>query len=233
MKRILAFVLIGLMIAAPAALAQNKKESSDAQKSKASQPVTHPQLAEIMVKALGLLRFLPNAPTAQQQFDVLMQNGICPQDGWKLDAVVTKADLARVIVQALRKEDQVENPNDPQAWINALKELGISLDRLSETVQSVEALPEAMGQDTTMQSTDPLIYEVAFASADSAQYSVELDATTEEALTARQDADGTVTVVTRTGDTPSVVVTPELVTRIFSYVESISEESQPISPTPH
>ena len=199
MKRILAFMLIGLMMAAPAALAQKEKESSDAQKSKASQPVTHPQLAEIMVKALGLVRFLPNAPTAQQMFDVLMQNGISPQDGWKLDAVVTKADLARVIVQALRKEDRVENPNDPQAWINVLKELGISLDRLSATVQSVEALPEAMGQDTTMQSTDPLIYEVAFASSDSVQYTVELD----------------------------------MVTRIFTEVEMISGEFQPISPTPH
>lgn len=173
MKRILAFALMGLMIAAPVALAQGDKESS--KKSQASQPVTHVQLAEIMVKALGLVRFLPNAPSAQQMFDVLMQNGISPQDGWKLDAVVTKADLSRVIVQALRKEDQVENPNDPQAWIDVLKELGISLDRLSETVQSVEALPEAMGQDSTMQSTDPLIYEVAFASSDSTQYTVELD----------------------------------------------------------
>ena len=173
MKRILAFALMGLMIAAPVALAQGDKESS--KKSQASQPVTHAQLAEIMVKALGLVRFLPNAPSAQQMLDVLMQNGISPQDGWKLDAVVTKADLSRVIVQALRKEDQVENPNDPQAWIDVLKELGISLDRLSETVQSVEALPEAMGQDSTMQSTDPLIYEVAFASSDSTQYTVELD----------------------------------------------------------
>ena len=231
MKRILAFALMGLMIAAPVALAQGDKESS--KKSQASQPVTHVQLAEIMVKALGLVRFLPNAPSAQQMFDVLMQNGISPQDGWKLDAVVTKADLSRVIVQALRKEDQVENPNDPQAWINVLKELGISLDRLSETVQSVEALPEAMGQDSTMQSTDPLIYDVTFASPDSVQYSVELDATTDEAITARQNEQGVVEVVTRSGETPDIVVTPELVTRVFAYVETISEESQPIQPTPH
>lgn len=197
MKRILAFALMGLMIAAPVALAQGGKESS--KKSQASQPVTHTQLAEIMVKALGLVRFLPNAPSAQQMFDVLMQNGISPQDGWKLDAVVTKADLSRVIVQALRKEDQVENPNDPQAWINVLKELGISLDRLSEAVQSVEALPEAMGQDSTMQSTDPLVYEVAFASSDSIQYTVELD----------------------------------LVMRVFSEIEMISGEFQPVPPTPH
>jgi hypothetical protein len=135
-------------MASTTAMAQGRKKA-DAEQSQASQPVTQPQLAELLVKALGLVRFLPNAPSSQQMFDVLMQNGISPQDGWKLDAVVTKADLARVIVQALRMEDLVENPNDPQAWINVLKELGISTDRLSETIQSVEVLPEGMGQDIT------------------------------------------------------------------------------------
>ena len=95
-----------------------------------------------------------------------------------LDAVVTKADLARVIVQAMRKEDRVENPNDPQSWINALKELGISLDRLSETIQQVEVLPEGMGQDVTLQSTDPLVYNVNFARGENVQYTVDLGLTT-------------------------------------------------------
>lgn len=174
MKKILMLTLVVLMAAVPATMAQSKaKAKSDSQKAEASQPVTHPQLAERLVKALGLVRFLPTAPTAQQMFDVLMQNGISPQDGWKLDAVVTKADLARVVVQALRKEDAVENPSDPQAWLNVLKEMGISLDRLSETIQSVEVLPEGLGQDVTLQSTDPLVYGVSFAPS-TVQYSVDL-----------------------------------------------------------
>ena len=177
MKKILVFLLIGLMMASSGAMAQDK-EKADAKKSQASQPVTHPQLAEILVKALGLVNFLPTAPTAQQMFDVLMQNGISPEGGWLLDAVVTKADLSRVIVQAMRKEDQVENPNDPQSWINVLKELGISLDRLGETMQSVETLPEGMGQDVTLQSTDPLIYGVNFAPGSSVQYTVDLNLVT-------------------------------------------------------
>ena len=177
MKKILVFLLIGLMMASTGAMAQGK-EKADAKKSQASQPVTHPQLAEIPVKALGLVTFLPTAPTAQQMFDVLMQNGISPEAGWMLDAVVTKADLSRVIVQAMRKEDQVENPNDPQSWINVLKELGISLDRLGETMQSVETLPEGMGQDVTLQSTDPLIYGVNFAPGSSVQYTVDLNLVT-------------------------------------------------------
>ena len=177
MKRILVFLLVGLMVVAAAGTAVGK-EKADSKKAQASQPVTHPQLAELLVKALGLIRFLPAAPSTQQMFDVLMQNGISPEKGWLLDAVVTKADLSRVIVQALRKEDAVENPNDPQSWIDALKAMGISLDRLSETIQSAEVLPEGMGQDVTLQSTDPLVYGVNFAPGSSIQYTVDLNLVT-------------------------------------------------------
>lgn len=177
MKRILVFLLVGLMVVAAAGTAVGK-EKADAKKAQASQPVTHPQLAQLLVKALGLLRFLPAAPSTQQMFDILMQNGISPEKGWLLDAVVTKADLSRVIVQALRKEDAVENPNDPQSWIDALKAMGISLDRLSETIQSAEVLPEGMGQDVTLQSTDPLVYGVNFAPGSSIQYTVDLNLVT-------------------------------------------------------
>ena len=173
MKKILVYMLAGLMMATTVAMAQGRKKA-EADQAQASQPVTHPQLAELLVRVLGLVRFLPNAATAQQRFDVLMQNGISPQDGWKLDAVVTKADLSRVIVQALQMDDQVENPNDPQAWINLLKELGISIDRLSETIQSVEVLPDALGQDVTMSSTDPLIEGKPFVHS-TVQYSVDLN----------------------------------------------------------
>ena len=173
MKKILVYMLAGLMMASTVAMAQGRK-STAADSSQASQPVTHPQLAELLVRALALVRFLPNAASSQQMFNILMQNGIAPQEGWKLDAVVTKADLARVIVQALRMEDEVENPNDPQAWINLLKELGISIDRLSEAIQAVEALPDGLGQDVTMSSTDPLIGGPSFAPS-TVQYSVDLN----------------------------------------------------------
>ncbi|MDP2324056.1 MAG: hypothetical protein Q8N51_08505, partial [Gammaproteobacteria bacterium] len=56
--------------------------------------------------------------------------------------------------------------------------MGISLDRLSETIQSVEVLPEGMGQDVTLQSTDPLVYGVNFAPGSSIQYTVDLNLVT-------------------------------------------------------
>ena len=173
MKKILVFLLVGLMMAATVATAQNKEKSAP-KKAQASGPVTHAQLADLLVKALGLVRYLPAAPSAQQTFDVLMQNGISPEAGWLLDAVVTKADLARVLVQAMHKEDQVENPNDPQSWIDTLKAAGVSMDRLSETIQSVETLPEGLGQDVPLQSTDPLVYNVRFTPGGTVQYSVDL-----------------------------------------------------------
>ena len=173
MKKILVFLLVGLMMTSTVALAQGKSKGEDS-KAQSSQPVTHPQLASILIKALGLVPFLPTAPSSQQMFDLLMQNGISPEAGWLLDAVVTKADLARVLIQAMRKEDQVENPNDPQSWIDALKAAGISLDRLSETIQSVETLPEGMGQDVKLQSTDPLVYNVRFTPGGTDQYTVNL-----------------------------------------------------------
>ena len=196
MKKIFVFLMVGLMLAAAAATAApapkekaakvakaEKAEKAEkdapakekaASKAQPSGPVTHVQLAELLVKALGLVRYLPVAPSAQQTFDLLMQNGISPQGGWLLDAVVTKADLARVLVQALNMQDQVENPSDPQSWIDALKAAGISLDRLSEAIRSVEALPDGMGQDVRLQSTDPLVYDKNFTPGDREQYSVPL-----------------------------------------------------------
>lgn len=177
MKKILVWLLVGLLMAGTAVAAQSKAKAGE-DKAKASQPVTHPQLAQLLVKALGLIRFLPAAPTSQQMFDLLMQNGISPEAGWLLDAVVTKADLSRVLIQALRKEDAVENPNDPQSWIDALRALGIPLDRLSETIQSVEVLPEGMGQDMALQSADPLVRDIPLTSGGTVQYTVDLNLTT-------------------------------------------------------
>lgn len=174
MKRILASMLVGLTLAAVVAPAQTEKSAP--RNASASQPVTHQQLADLLIKGLGLARFLPGNPSPQQMFDVLMQNKISPLKGWLLDALVTKADLARVIVQALDKVDQVENPDDPQSWIDTLKALGITLDRVSETIQSVEVLPEGMAQDVTLQSTDPLVKGEQLARDDvSVQYTVDLN----------------------------------------------------------
>lgn len=167
MKKILVILLAGLMVAS-VAMAQGTPEKG--------KPITYPQLADLMVKALGLVRFLPTAPTAQQKFDILTQNGISPAEGWTLDedTPVTKGDLSRVLIQAMQREDEVENPLDSKSWLTALKEMGISLSSVSETLQSVEVLPEPVAQNVGRYSTDPLVSDRQ-AQLTGAQYTVELD----------------------------------------------------------
>lgn len=178
MKKILVFVMVGLMVAGTATVSQAKSKKSKSANADVSQPVDQSQLADQLVRALGLVCFLPNASSTQEKFDVLMQNGINPEGGWEMGKVVTKADLAHVLVQALGLTDEVENPSDPQSWINTLKEAGISLDRLSQTIQTIEVLPEGMAQDVTLGSSDPLVYGVNFAPGNSIQYSVDLNMVT-------------------------------------------------------
>lgn len=149
MKKLLMIVLAGLMTAS-VALAQGTPEKGQA--------LTYSQLANLLVKALGLVEYLPAGATTQQQFDILMQNGIAPAGGWTMDAeaAVTKGDLARVLIEALEREDEVENPDDPQSWVDALAAMGISLNAASEALDSVEVLPNVVAQDIGFYTTDPI-----------------------------------------------------------------------------
>ena len=148
MKKMLMIVLAGLMTAS-VALAQAPEKGK---------ALTYPQLANLLVKALGLTEYLPAGATTQQQFDILMQNGIAPAEGWTLDeeVAVTKGDLARVLIEALEREDEVENPDDPQSWVDALAAMGISLSSAGDALGSVEALPNIVAQDIGFYTTDPL-----------------------------------------------------------------------------
>ena len=153
MKKMLMILLAGLLTAS-VALAQGTPQKG--------QPLTYSQLASLLVKALGLEEYLPTAATPQQQFDILMQNGIAPAAGWTLDedAAVTKGDLARVLIQALQRDDEVENPDDPQSWVDALAAMGIDLSAASEALGSVDALPEVVAQNIGFYSTDPLLADI-------------------------------------------------------------------------
>ena len=153
MKKMLMILLAGL-ITASVALAQGAPQKGQA--------LTYSQLANLLVKALGLEEYLPTAATPSQQFDILMQNGIAPAAGWTLDedAAVTKGDLARVLVQSLQRDDEVDNPDDPQSWVDALAAMGIDLSSASAALDSVDALPEVVAQNIGFYSTDPLLADI-------------------------------------------------------------------------
>lgn len=192
MKKMLA-ICLAACLAATASFAQGNS----------NEPVTQAQLAEVLVRALGLVSSLPNPASDQQRFAALMQNGISPADGWTAGATVTKKDLAMVLVQALGAEDEVENPEDPASWLSVLQEYGIDLDSLGdpETVMGVEALPNAVTVDYGATSVDPMYSD------QSPTHVTETYNTTQEKVTdvtpSRKAVVAAVTAVASTGTTGS------------------------------
>lgn len=141
--------------------------------SKAGQ-VTQCEFARLLVNVLGLARFLPANPSCQQLFAILMDNGISPADGWVADKVVNKADLARVIVLAMKKQDEVTNQNDPRAWIDYLRSIGVPIDTIGESMEFVEPLPEPVAPNVGVAATDPLMRRQKFNPLDETQYGTDM-----------------------------------------------------------
>jgi|GEM_PF-1583568 len=137
--------------------------------------VTQGELAQLVVRILGLSRFLPVAPSDQQCFDILLDNRVMPFDGWKSGKVVTKADLARVIVQALKKQSEIKNQDDPKEWIDYLKGLGIPIDSVGEAVSYLEPLPEPVASHVVSARVDPLLKRHRFNPVDEPQFGVDME----------------------------------------------------------
>lgn len=118
--------------------------------------VNEGELAQWLVRVLGLSRFLPASPTDLDCFAILMQNNIMPKDGWKQDRDVTMGNLARVMVLALGKQGEVENPDNDESWVDYLKSAGIDFGTIGEAVDNLEPLPQPVGTEAIVVSTDPL-----------------------------------------------------------------------------
>jgi hypothetical protein len=117
--------------------------------------VKHGELAQLMVRVLGLQRHLPPNPTNADCFAILLVNRIVPQDGWRHGEVVTAGDLARVVVQAMGESENIENPDDPASWVNYLNEQGIEVVDLHETATQVSPLAEAVTPTYEPVNVDP------------------------------------------------------------------------------
>lgn len=117
--------------------------------------VKHGELAQLVVRVLGLTRHLPANPTDADCFALLLVNRIVPQDGWKHGEVVTAGDLARVVVQAMGEAENIENPDDPASWVNYLNEKGIQVVDLHEAVGHADPLGEAVTATYEPVNVDP------------------------------------------------------------------------------
>jgi len=120
--------------------------------------VTQAELAQMLVNVLGLARFLPASPSDIECIQILMDNNISPWGGWKPEELVRLNDLARVVVQAMKRQSEVENPDDPQSYIDFLNSIGVSIGTVGEAVDSLEPLAEPVAPHVIQlaATTDPL-----------------------------------------------------------------------------
>jgi len=111
-------------------------------KGEGTNTMTQLELAKMMVQLCGLQTSLPadRAPTDADYFRLLMFNNIQPAGGWQADQLLTRADLARVVVLGMQEGSKVQNPDNPQAWIDYLVDKGIRVDTIGLTTKPVEPL---------------------------------------------------------------------------------------------
>lgn len=163
-------LFVGMVVVTSAAQAKPNQKSAEA-----SAFATHAEMARQLVQVLGLARFLPPNPSAQQCFAVLLNNSISPKDGWQPDKIVTKADLARVVVQALKKQGEIKNPDNAKEWIDYLAALGVPIDSLGEALYYVDPLSEPVAPHVATARTDPLLKRHRFSPIDETQYGVDME----------------------------------------------------------
>ncbi len=137
--------------------------------------VTQGELSQLLVKVLGLYRFLPANPSDRDCFTVLLANKIQPAAGWDAEAIVTKADLARLVVQSMERQHEVENPEDPMSWIKFLESYGVPLLRVNETVEYLEPLRRGVAPNVFRISPDPVEKRRIYAQPDEIEFGADAE----------------------------------------------------------
>ncbi|MCZ7592310.1 MAG: hypothetical protein M5U15_09225 [Kiritimatiellae bacterium] len=145
-----------MCVGSSSAFAAEKGGASGASAEEQAKLVNEGELAQWLVRVLGLSRFLPASPTDLDCFAILMQNNIMPRDGWSQERTVTMGNLARVVVLALGKQSEVENQDNDESWVDYLKSSGIDFGTIGEAIDNLEPLPQPVGHEAIVISTDPL-----------------------------------------------------------------------------
>ena len=159
MRKITIFaVLAALLAGGIGAQGADNKAATTANKpeDQKSQPVTEGEFAKWLVNVLGLARGLPPAPSEATCFASLLQNGVTPKAGWNPTNVVTMGTLARVVVQSMRKQAEVKNPEDDNSWIQYLKSNNIELVSVGQALDNLGPIDPAYSARAAVTSTDPL-----------------------------------------------------------------------------
>jgi hypothetical protein len=170
-------VVAAMLMAASTVMAADdvKKPAASKTTKAAAAKVTQGELAQMLVNVTGLFRFLPPNPTDSECVAILLQNRIAPADGWSIEKPVSRADLARVVVQAMHQESEVKNPDDPRSWINYLKGLGVPIDTVGESISNIKPSAQPVGQNVfaVPGQSDPIRRRNRFGEPDETEFGVD------------------------------------------------------------
>lgn len=179
---------LGIAFSVPSVTAQTtkaKKEQPAAKKSSQKKArkntkrqradtsrVTHAEVAHTLVNLLALSRFLPASPTDQEVFAILSLNNVEPPAGWEAGAVVTKGDLAVLLVKSMAAmgEPVDIDPNDPKAAISWLREHDVPIDTIGQGVSVVGPLAQPVAANVFDPTTDPMVRRERFSSTDETEH---------------------------------------------------------------
>jgi hypothetical protein len=122
--------------------------------------MTQGEAALALVNKLGLFPALPNNPSSQEAAASLAAQGISPFEGWKPDETLTVGDFAKVLVEAMGRQDEIadENKDKPEAYVELLKGMGINIESSAAGLDEVPTLVEVFNAavDGASLNTDPL-----------------------------------------------------------------------------
>jgi hypothetical protein len=142
MKKIGVAMVVVMGLCATCALAA--PDSTGGQGSTNQPPKTYEptqlDLAVVLVHQLFLDQYLPRNPAPRDYFSLLMLNGISLAGPWEADKPVTRADLARAVVLALKMGDKIKDPDNPQAWIDYLDGTGVPVSSIGLATQPLQPL---------------------------------------------------------------------------------------------
>lgn len=179
LKHLAAALLCGSFLcsgAAYAAEATAKPQPKAQPKEQKNQLVTEGEFAKWLVNVLGLSRMLPAAPSEQECFNILVQNSVSPKNGWISTNVVTMGTLARVVVQSMRKQGEIKNPQDDNSWIQYLKTINIEFGTIGQAMDVLGPIDPAYASEAAVTSTDPLRKQARIRPLDEQQFGTDLQA---------------------------------------------------------
>lgn len=171
LSRLFAILFALAFVGAASARAQDAKPAETPAPAAPEQPAATPapaseggmtqgEAAMALITKLGLFPALPNAASSQEAAAALTAQGISPFEGWKPDETLTVGDFAKVLVEAMGRQDEIaaENKDKPEAYVELLKGMGINVESGNDGLDGVAALVEVFNAavDGASLNTDPL-----------------------------------------------------------------------------